>query len=411
MFDILHLPPALGALRHRDFRIFWAGTCTSFVGSWIQTVAVGLYVYEITGSKQALGLVGLASGLPTTAFLLFGGVVADRVDKRRMLFLTQSLYALSAFALAALTATGAASVLHVVSLSFINGLIFAVDGPTRQALVYDLVGPEDLATGVALQSASFNIARIVGPAIAGLIYAGLGPAWCFATNGLSFAAVLLALTRLRVGSGRPAERPVAPRAALQAAFAYLRSSRDARTVLSLTAVASVFGVANYGTLMPALAREVLGIGEADRRYGLLFSAIGCGSLVGVYLVGKHSASRRRGLLVCSGAAAFSLALFALAHAPNFGIAGAIMFLIGLSAVSQLATANTLTQTLAPDGLRGRAVSLHMLAMGGLQPIGAGIAGAVAHLHGVPVSLMLGSGVLAASVVAAMRFRRELLKLP
>ncbi len=407
----MRTPEALAALRHRDFRTFWLGTCVSFVGSWVQTVAVGLYVYDRTGSKQALGLVGLASGLPTAALLLFGGVVADRLDKRRVLYVTQSLFALTAFTLAVLTARNAATVSHVMALSFVNGLIFAIDGPTRQSLVYDLVGPEDLATGVALQSASFNIARIIGPAIASMIYVGLGPAWCFATNGLSFAAVLFALTRIRVASSQSHERPPAPGAALRASFDYLRSNPSARTILALTAVASVFGVANYGTLMPAVARDSLGIMEGDSRYGFLFSAIGFGSLVGVYLVGAHSAHRRRGALVCGGALVFSGALMALAQTTQFWVALAVMFVIGMSAVSQLATANTLTQTLAPDGLRGRAVSLHMFAMGGLQPLGAAIAGAVAQSYGVTSALTVGSIVLFVAAMAVLLARRDISKLP
>ncbi len=407
----LQAPAAFGALRHRDFRVFWAGTCVSFIGSWVQTVAVGLYVYSITGSKQALGLVGLASGIPTTALLLFGGVIADRVDKRRLLYATQTLFALSAFGLAALTATGTASVGHIVGISFLNGLIFAIDGPTRQALVYDLVGPKDLATAVALQSASFNVARIVGPAIASVIYVGLGPAWCFTVNGLSFAAVLVALTRLRTHSGATASAAIPPAAALRAGFDYIRSNASARTILGLTAVASIFGVANYGTLMPAVAQDSLGIPESDRRYGLLFSAIGCGSLVGVYMVGRHSAANRRGLLVCAGALAFSLSLLALARAATFEVACAVMFFIGLSAVSQLATSNTLTQTLAPEGLRGRAVSLHMFAMGGLQPIGAALAGFLGHHFGVSVALTVGAVAILAAALAVVVTRPDTLRLP
>jgi predicted MFS family arabinose efflux permease len=173
----------------------------------------------------------------------------------------------------------------------------------------------------------------------------------------------------------------------------------------------VFGVANYGTLMPALARDSLGIGEDDRRYGFLFSAIGCGSLVGVYLVGRHSASRRRGFLVCAGAAAFSAALAALGTTRTFSAAVVVLFFIGLSAVSQLATANTLTQTLAPDGLRGRAVSLHMMAMGGLQPFGAALAGAVAHRFGVGASLLQGAVALGVGALTVLVARRDVARLP
>ncbi len=406
----LHTAEAFGALRHRDFRVFWLGTCTSFIGSWVQTVAVGLYVYNLTGSKQALGFVGLANGLPTTALLLFGGVLADRVDKRKVLYATQTLFALSAFALAVLTATGKTSVWHIVGISFLNGLIFAVDGPTRQALVYDLVGPEDLATGVALQSASFNVARIVGPAIASVIYVGLGPSWCFVVNGMSFAAVLVALTRLRISPASAHRTSVPPVAALRAGLDYIRANRSARTILALTAVSSIFGVANYGTLMPAVAQDSLGIPESDRRYGLLFSAIGCGSLVGVYMVGRHSAAGRRGFLVCAGAMTFSVSLLALANVVTFELATAVLFLIGLSAVSQLSTANTLTQTLAPQGLRGRAVSLHMLAMSGLQPLGAAIAGMIGHHFGVSAALSVGAIAIMAAALAVVIVRPDTLKL-
>ncbi len=394
-----------GALRHRDYRVFWTGTCVSFIGTWVQNVALGLYVYRLTGSKEALGAVGLASGLPVTVLLLYGGAIADRVDKRRLLFVTQSIYAASAFALAALVATHLARPWHIIAISFVNGMVFAVDGPARQALVYDLVGPEDLATGVALQSASFNVARVLGPALGSVIYASLGPAWCFATNGLSFGAVLLSLGFIRSSAATRAAEGVAPSEGVRASFQYLRQSLPARTILTLTATASIFGVANYQTLMPAFARDCLRIGEQDARYGFLFSAIGLGSLGGVYYVGRNAQAGRRGLTVITGAVCFALALTALGQARSYHWALLILFAVGLSAVSQLATANSLTQTMAPEGLRGRAVALHMLAMAGLQPVGAFLAGTIAQRLSVGFSLTMG-GVIVACVatVLAARYR-------
>lgn len=400
----------LGALRHPQYRIFWAGSCVSFIGTWIQNVALGLYVYRLTGSKEALGLVGLASGLPITLLLFFGGALADRIDKRRLLFVTQSLFAASAFTLAALSATGRATVWHIVGISLVNGLVFAFDGPARQAMVYDLVGPRDLATGVALQSASFNVARVVGPAIGSVVYAVLGPAWCFALNGLSFGAVLLAVALVRVPGPRNAEGEASGPQGVLGSLYYLKSSLMARTVLLLTAVASVFGVANYQTLMPAIARDALGIAENDARYGFLFSCIGAGSLVAVYIVGRNAVAGRRGRSVLAGALGLGLALCVLSQVRQYALALPVFFLVGISAVSQLATANSLVQTLAPEGLRGRAVALHMQAMAGLQPFGAVLAGTIGQRWGVGTSLLLGGTLILIAASAVGIVRRDVYRL-
>lgn len=356
-------------------------------------------------------MVGLASGLPITVLLLFGGVLADRVNKRRLLFATQSLYAVNALVLAALTATGTARVWHIVLLSFINGLIFAVDGPARQALVYDLVGPDDLATGVALQSAAFNVARVLGPALGSVIYVALGPAWCFLVNGLSFGAVLLALALIRKPFGAPDRHGLAEMRGIRASLDYLRECSPARTILLLTATASIFAVANYQTLMPAIAQDSLGIAERDARYGFLFSAIGCGSLIGVYVVGRHANAGTRGRVVFGGGAALAVALIALGQARSYPLAIVVMVALGMSAVSQLATSNTLTQTLAPEGLRARAVSLHMMAMAGLQPFGAALAGTIGHRYGVSASLTFGGVMLLLMTVWLMISRPAVARLP
>lgn len=401
----LRITTTFGALRHPAYRIFWAGSCTSFIGTWIQNVAIGLYIYDHTGSKQALGAVGLASGIPTTALLLFGGVLADRVDKRRLLFLTQSLYALNALALAGLAAFGRAETLHVVIVSFVNGLIFAIDGPTRQAFVYDLVGPEDLATGVALQSASFNAARIIGPALGSVVYVTLGAEWCFLTNAASFGAVLIALALVRTPQHTSPGRSdgISALGGVRASLGYLRTSQSTRTILLLTAAASVFGMSVYQTLMPAIALDSLGISESDTRYGLLFSAIGVGSLIGAYIVGRNADAGRRGLAVFGGAAAFAVSLLALSQIHVYTLALLVLTAVGMAAVTQLATANTLTQVLAPDGMRARAVSLHMFAMGGLQPFGALMAGTIGQRYGVSMVLMVGAiALLMVTVLLAVR---------
>lgn len=398
------------ALRHRDFRRFWYGACVSFVGSWVQTVALGLYVYETTGSKQALGVIGLASGLPTTALLLFGGFVADRVDKRRLLLVTQSIFALCAFVLAYLTGAGHIAMWQIIALSFVNGTVFALDGPARQALIYDLVGPEDLATGVALQSAAFNIARVIGPAVAGIAYVSIGPAWCFFINGVSFAAMLAGIAAIRPTTPAKRAHEGSTLQGMLGGLTYLRSSPMAQAVLALTSLTSILAFSNYSTLMPAIAKDLLHIGEADRRYGLLFTAIGVGALCAVYVVGRQAAIGRRGVMMAAGPTAFGLALVLLSMTHSFAPAFGLFALIGLAAVGQLATANTLTQTLAPPGLSGRAVSLHMFAMAGLQPFGAYLAGSIAQRFGVSAALLMGGLGLWISAAICLMARPAMLRL-
>jgi len=399
---------AFGALRHRDFRLFWVGACVSFVGSWVQIITVGWLVYQMTGSKQALGLIGLAGGLPTTALMLFGGVIADRANKRTLVLCTQSIFALNAFALAALTWTGHVRIAYLVGFALINGLVFAVDGPARQAMIYDLVGKDDLAAGVALQSAAFNLARVVGPAIGSLIYAGLGPGWCFFVNGLSFSAILLAILFIRTDLTRRGEAQGSVWFGFVEGLYYLRSNQLMRSVVSLTAVTSLCAFAVITTLMPAFARDRLHVSED--RYGLLFSATGIGSLFGVYCVGRFAAAGRRGLMMIVGANVFAFGLMALAWTTNLYLAMGLLILTGLGALSQLATANTLTQSLAPEWLRGRAVSAHMFAMGGLQPLGAFLAGSIAQRWGVPGAMVFGATVFWVYTLGLIALRPQVVRL-
>lgn len=403
-------PTPFGAMRQRDFRLYWAGACLSFIGSWVQIVALGLFVYHRTHSKEFLGWVGLAGGLPTTIFMLFGGVIADRANKKALVFATQSLFGITAVVLAVLTWTNKVQTWHIIVIALLNGAIFTVDGPARQAMVYDIVGKEHLAGAIALQSAAFNTARVIGPAIGSLLYAGLGPAWCFFVNGLSFGAIIVAVLLIRTDLSARKETDATVWAGFVEGLAYLRSNRLLRTVVSMTAMTAVFAFSAYSTLMPAFAKESLGIGESDHRYGWLFSAIGVGSLLGAYLVGKASSLGRRGSLLIAGSGLFAIGLFGLAHVDHLVPAMALLALVGLAAISQLATANTLTQALAPDHLRGRAVSIHMFAMAGLQPFGALLAGQVAQRWGVPATLVANAVVMAVFTLGVLLFRPAVARL-
>ncbi len=396
------------ALRSRDFRLFWIGACVSFVGSWVQIVAMGWMVYRMTGSKQALGLIGLAGGLPTTALMLFGGVIADRQNKRALVLGTQSGFALTAFALAILSWTGTIELWHIIGLSFANGVLFAVDGPARQAMVRDLVGDDDLASGVALQSAAFNLARVIGPAIGSLLYGAVGPAWCFFVNAISFLAIIVAILAIRQDLTQRGDAQGSVWHGFLEGLRYLRSNRQMKSVVGLTGITSLFAFSAYTTLMPAIGHDNLHVSEHG--YGILFSAVGIGSLVGAGLVGKYAEAARRGALMLLGAFVFSIALFALAYSRSLMTALPLFFLLGASAIAQLATANTLTQSLAPDALRGRAVSVHMFAMAGLQPFGAMLAGIIADRWTLAAALALAAVVQGFYIVLVVAFRRDVARL-
>jgi MFS family permease len=344
----------------------------------------------MTRSTEALGVIGLVGGLPTTALMLFGGVIADRANKRKLILLTQTLFACSAFTLATLTGLRLLQIWHIVLLAFINGLVFAIDGPARQALVYHLVGEAELAAGVAIQTTAFNLARVIGPAIGGKIYGSFGAEWCFFLNGISFAAVLISILLIRTDISQRGDTQGTVWGGFVEGLRHLRSNQMMRHIVGLTAVTSLFAFSFYNTLMPAYARDVLRLSE--NQYGLLFSSIGVGALFGAYLVGRFAATNRRGWLLFAGANLFAASLFGLACSTQLRFALILFLLIGMAAIAQLATANTLTQSLAPEVLRGRAVAMHMFALGGLQPFGAMLAGGIAQRLGIQSTILLGAAI-------------------
>jgi predicted MFS family arabinose efflux permease len=257
-------------------------------------------------------------------------------------------------------------------------------------MICDLVGREDLAAGVALQSAAFNVARVIGPAFGSLIYTVFGAGWCFFINAISFVAIIFAIMMISTDLTQRGGAQGSVWLGLLEGLRYLKSNRSMKAVVSLTAVTSIFAFSVYSTLMPALADDMLGITEHDRRYGLLFSAIGVGSVTGAYLVGKFAAANKRGALLIGGANLFALSLLLLSRTTLLAPAIILFIVMGLAAISQLATANSLTQSLAPESLRGRAVSTHMFAVGGLQPAGALFAGWFAQRWGVANALAFGA---------------------
>jgi MFS family permease len=376
---------AIRALRHRDFALFWVGMIVSVVGTWMQMMAQGWLVFDLTHSKLYLGIVAFCGSLPMFCFTLFAGPLADRFRKRNIVLVTQTLAMLQAFALAALVYTKVIQVWHVMVLAAVLGTINAFDMPTRQAMVLELVRREDGLNAVSLNSSAFNAGRIIGPAISGPLIEHAGIAGCFFINGLSFLAIILALLFI------PA-RPPAARARgglweqIRDGMAWVKSQPVAMGLLFLTAVSGFFAMP-YATLMPAVAKDVFHKGASG--YGLLLTCAGIGALSSALLLTSLGHRWRLGRAVVFGAVLFPLALVALAAAPTYHFALVAIFLVGVGLMMFNAVSNSMLQTAPPDSLRGRVMSLRAFVFSGMTPFGSLQIGKVAEAAGP--RLAIGTG--------------------
>ena len=395
-------PLRFGALRHRNFVLFWVGLITSNTGTWMQLVAQGFLIYELTGSKALLGAVGLARAVPMLAFPLWGGVVADRVDRVRLLWVTQTVQALSVLALALLTSLGLVDPWHVIAVSFVGGLAGAFDQPARQALLPHLVPKEDLLSATSLNSAVFNGAAFIGPAIYGLVAPFVGIAGAFYLNAASYGAVFLSLALLRlpehaVGAGRGS-----PLQSLLEGLRYVRAHQTLSTLVLLAAVASFFG-RSYTFLLPALIQDVLAVGrppETQLVYqSYLTSAAGLGTLLGAFGVAGLGAGWRKGRLLFGSVLVFTLLLALFGLSPVYWLSLALLVGVGLTNNVFSATTSTLLQLLAPGPLRGRVMSLYTLCFLGFTPLGSGLTGLLAEVVGARGVIVLGAAIIAVVVVA------------
>jgi predicted MFS family arabinose efflux permease len=388
------------ALAHRNYRLWFFGQLVSLFGTWMQSTAQGYLVFQLTGSPAYLGYVGFAGGIPVWLFTLFGGVLADRLPRRRLLILTQSYMMLLALALGALTFTGWVRPWHIVVLAFLLGAGNAFDAPARQAFVLELVDRRTLGNAIALNSAMFNTAIAIGPAIGGLAYAAFGPGWCFTLNALSFLAVIGALALMRLAPHHVPRGGGSAMGELREGIAYVARHPQILLLLGIVAVTSLFGM-SFATLVPAWAVRILH-GDA-RTNGLLLSARGIGALAGaLFLASARSPARGKALAI--GLAAFPAALMAFASFRRLGPALTLLTGVGAASILVYNTANALVQTLADDALRGRVMGLYSLCVLGLMPVGALLAGTVAERIGEPDTLMLSAGVmLACALVVWIRF--------
>ncbi len=391
----------LGALAVPDFRALWLGSLVSNIGTWMQQIGSGWLVLQLTNSPFWLGLVSFAAALPILAFSLPAGVLADRVDRRRLLFATQGLAGALALTLAVLTATGAVRIWHILLITALSGTVMAFHMPTWQTMLPDLVGKERLMNAVGLNSAAFNGAAVVGPALAGVILGVFGPAACFGLNAASYLAVIGALLLIRTRSvGRAAgEVDLA-----ESVGTGLRFIGRRRLVLALFALAAIVSLAArpYLQLLPVFARDVLGGDE--RLYGTLMAANGVGALGGALLTAAFAGVPRKGLVLLGSVAVFSLGLIAFALIPRAAVALALLVLIGGATTLFMSATNTVIQHLAPDEVRGRVLSVWSMIAAGVMPLGSLLLGGLASLTGhVALVIVGGAGValLAALVVGVV----------
>ena len=387
------------ALRIRNYKLFWFGQLASLTGTWAQEVAQAWLVLKLTNSPLVLGTMVTARFAPTLIFSLFGGVVADRLPKRRLLFITQSVLLLQALMVGILTWTGAVLLIHLYIAAAVRGLADSVDRPTRQAFVVELVGPEELANAVPLNSTGFNVARIIGPAMGGAIVATLGIAACYFINAASFFFVLVSIWMMRPQDFHLGQRLPKGNVLRQVAegLRYSVTTPDVALVLLLVLMLGTFGY-NFPVVLPLIAKFTLKTGPVG--LGLLLTSQGVGSLVAALEMAYRGRASRRTLF--AGAAAFSVVLFLVAASPTMWVTIPLMVLLGYASITFMATANTLLQLVSPPELRGRVMSLWALLFAGTTPIGSMIIGALSERYSVRsavegMALLCGLGVVMALV--------------
>lgn len=380
----MSLPHGLRALRHRDFRLFFAGQGVSQVGTWLQLIATSWLVYRLSGSAFMLGLAAFAMQIPFLVLAPLAGVFVDRLDRRRVLLATNAIAAVQAATMFALVASGAVQPWHLIAGNLVLGVVNACDAPARQSLLIQLVGGRaDLASAIALNSVMMNGARFVGPMLGGTIIAAFGERWGFGANALSYAAMLLALHHIAAPPPRPApaESGLARQLAAGARYAYgFLPARSALLLLTATSLT----VGSYVALMPWFAQEAFG-GDS-RTLGLLISCAGAGAVTGLVYLALRSGIRGLFRLIAWTAAGSGAALCVFAWAPTLALAGPALYFVGLGLMLTAASTNTILQSIVPDELRGRVAALYVMSFIGMAPLGALAAGWVAERAGPPLTL-------------------------
>jgi len=408
------------ALRHRNFQLFFSGQLISLTGTWMQTVAQSWLVYRLTGSGLKLGAVGFASQIPVFLIAPIGGIVADRSNRKHVVIGTQVASMLLAFVLAALTLTH--TIDHRVWLIFVLaallGVVNAFDIPGRQSFLVDMVGKEDLMNAIALNSSMFNGARVVGPAVAGILVARLGEGWCFFANGASYIAVIAGLMMMNVHAPARVSAKTSPWEHMLEGFQFVNRTAPIRALMVLLGLVSVTGMP-YVVLMPIFADKILHhggqefaslIGSHDLgavRLGILMGAAGVGALLGALTLAVRSGVKGLGTWISVCCAGFGVSLMLFSFSTSFWLSVLLLMPVGYFIMLQMASSNTLIQVMVPDALRGRAMAVYSMMFMGMAPIGALLGGALSDRLGAPLTVAIGGF---ASVMGAWWFAVQLPKI-
>lgn len=402
-------PGMFRALSHRNFRVFWIGAFLSNVGTWMQAVAQGWLMLNLTNSAMWLGVDAFMATAPGFFLTLAGGVFADLVDRRRLLLYTQVVAGATAIVLATLVWTNHVNKWMVLGFSFVTGCCMALAAPSYQAMTFDLVGREDLANAIALNSSQFQLSRVIGPVFAGFGFKLFGVAGCFFLNGLSFIAVVVSLRMVHFDAVPKYIHSVKDRSALWKdlidGFRYVRNRPRVFSLLSISAINSLFG-APYITMIPIFARDVFKIGETG--YAWMMGVAGAGAFFGALFLAYLGDFKRKGWSVLGGAFGFGVFLIAFAQATNLVWSLIFLFGVGFTVVTSVAVTNTLLQQLVTDEMRGRVMSMFILSFIGAMPLGNLLAGAVSHRYGAPFALA-GGGLCIIIYVTIVAIRNERLR--
>lgn len=384
------------SLKIKDFRIYWLGMFFSLIGTWIQTTAQSWLVFQLTNSKLLLGVVGFLSTIPIFVLSLFGGVIADRLNKRSILFFTQHAFMILAFVLAVRTQLKLITPAQIMWIAVLNGIVMAFDAPVRQAMVVELVGKEHLLNAIALNSAAFNSARIIGPVLAGILIAVVGMSGCFYLNGISFLAVITALLLIKNITVVKKNNNTVLFDDLLEGLRFIRDNRLILVLIIMVGITSLFG-SSYMILMPVFASDVLKTGV--KGLGLLMSSTGVGALLAALTLARLGNFRYKGRFIILSSLIFSLALVLFSLSKTYLASLMILPLIGWASVTAVSLINNSLQILVPDEFRGRVMSVFMLTFAGIMPFGNLLAGTCSQIWGVSLTVMLNGIILFACFIS------------
>ncbi|MCW9065392.1 MAG: MFS transporter [Ignavibacteriaceae bacterium] len=378
----------LRALRYRNYRLFFSGQSLSLIGTWMQQVALGWLVYRLTDSAFLLGLVGFSSQIPTFILASVAGVLADRYNKHKIIIATQTLAMIQAFILAFLTLSDAIQIWHILLLSLLSGLINAFDMPTRQSFVIEMVDDRnDLPNAIALNSSMFNAARLIGPTVAGILIIAIGEGFCFLVNALSYLTVIVSLLMMKIEPKMIYKKKEKVLEGLKEGIKYAYNFKPIRALLLLIALVSLTGMP-YTVLMPVFARDILH--GNSQTLGFLFGAVGSGAMIGAIYLASRKTVLGLGRLIAIAASIFSLGLLCFSFSREIYLSIGLMFFTGAGMMMQMASTNTLLQTLVDDDKRGRVMSLYVMSFMGTMPFGSLIAGSLASTFGAPLTVLSGA---------------------